>query len=79
AIPKPRIGIMLEVPSIVFMLPHLAILIDCISVGTNDLSQYILAVDRNNTRVASIFDSLHPAMLRALSMIAQDAEKHGLD
>lgn len=79
AIPKPRIGIMLEVPSMVFMLPHLANRIDFISVGTNDLTQYILAVDRNNTRVASIYDSLHPAMLRALSMIAQEAEKHGLD
>lgn len=75
AIPKPRIGIMLEVPSMVFMLPHLANRIDFISVGTNDLTQYILAVDRNNTRVASIYDSLHPAMLRALSMIAQEAEK----
>ncbi len=79
AIPKPRIGIMLEVPSMVFMLPHLANRIDFISVGTNDLTQYIPAVDRNNTRVASIYDSLHPAMLRALSMIAQEAEKHGLD
>ncbi len=79
AIPKPRIGIMLEVPSMVFMLPHLANRIDFISVGTNDLTQYILAVDRNNTRVASIYDSLHPAMLRALSMIAQEAEKNGID
>ncbi|EBJ0300689.1 phosphoenolpyruvate-protein phosphotransferase PtsP [Salmonella enterica] len=79
AIPKPRIGIMLEVPSMVFMLPHLANRIDFISVGTNDLTQYILAVDRNNTRVASIYDSLHPAMLRALFMIAQEAEKNGID
>ena len=79
AIPKPRIGIMLEVPSMVFMLPHLASRIDFISVGTNDLTQYVLAVDRNNTRVASIYDSLHPGMIRVLSMIVQEAERYGID
>ena len=79
AIPKPRIGVMLEVPSMVFMLPQLANRIDFISVGTNDLTQYILAVDRNNTRVASIYDSLHPAIIRALAMIAREAEQYGID
>jgi phosphotransferase system enzyme I (PtsP) len=78
-IPKPRIGVMLEVPSMVFLMPHLSSRVDFISVGTNDLTQYLLAVDRNNTRVASIYDSLHPALLRALAMIAQDAERNGLD
>ncbi|MBX4322150.1 phosphoenolpyruvate--protein phosphotransferase, partial [Mycobacterium tuberculosis] len=63
AIPRPRLGVMLEVPSMVFMLPQLASRIDFISVGTNDLTQYLLAVDRNNTRVASMYDSLHPAVL----------------
>ncbi|MCV5949619.1 phosphoenolpyruvate-protein phosphotransferase PtsP, partial [Escherichia coli] len=57
AIPRPRLGVMLEVPSMVFMLPQLASRIDFISVGTNDLTQYLLAVDRNNTRVASMYDS----------------------
>lgn len=47
--------------------------------GTNDLTQYILAVDRNNTRVANIYDSLHPGMLRVLAVIAQEAEKYGID
>lgn len=79
AIPRPRLGVMLEVPSMVFMLLQLASRIDFISVGTNDLTQYLLAVDRNNTRVASMYDSLHPAVLRALAMIAHDAERFGID
>ncbi|CAH4981994.1 phosphoenolpyruvate--protein phosphotransferase [Klebsiella oxytoca] len=79
AIPRPRLGVMLEVPSMVFMLPQLANRVDFISVGTNDLTQYILAVDRNNTRVASMYDSLHPGLLRALAMIARDAERFGID
>lgn len=79
AIPKPRVGIMLEVPSMVFMLPQLANRIDFISVGTNDLTQYMLAVDRNNTRVANLYDSLHPGMIRVLAMIAQEAERYGID
>ena len=79
AIPRPRLGVMLEVPSMVFMLPQLANRVDFISVGTNDLIQYILAVDRNNTRVASMYDSLHPGVLRALAMIARDAERFGID
>ncbi len=79
AIPRPRLGVMLEVPSMGFMLPQLASRIDFISVGTNDLTQYLLAVDRNNTRVASMYDSLHPAVLRALAMIAHDAERFGID
>ena len=48
-------------------------------IETNDLTQYLLAVDRNNTRVASMYDSLHPAVLRALAMIAHDAERFGID
>ncbi len=79
AIPRPRIGVMIEVPSMIFMIGHLAQRVDFISVGTNDLTQYLLAVDRNNTRVASLYDSLHPAVLRALQMIAQEAERAGVE
>ena len=63
----------------VFMLSHLVNRVDFISVGTNDLTQYILAVDRNNTRVANMYDSLHPAVLRALAMISGEAERLGID
>lgn len=78
-IPKPRLGVMIEVPSMIFMIGHLAKRVDFISVGTNDLTQYLLAVDRNNTRVANLYDSLHPAMLRALKTIAEEAKLAGIE
>lgn len=78
-IPKPRIGVMIEVPSMIFMIGHLAERVDFISVGTNDLTQYLLAVDRNNTRVANLYDSLHPAVLRGLKTIALEAERAGIE
>ncbi len=72
---KPKIGIMIEVPSIIFQLSELAGKVDFFSVGSNDLTQYLLAVDRNNSRVASIYSSYHPAVLRALYTIAEQANK----
>jgi phosphotransferase system enzyme I (PtsP) len=78
-IPKPRIGVMIEVPSMIFMIGHLTGRVDFVSVGTNDLTQYLLAVDRNNTRVANLYDSLHPAVLRGLKTIALEAEKAGVE
>ena len=75
AVSKPKVGIMLEVPSVLFQLPELAKKVDFFSVGSNDLTQYLLAVDRNNSRVAAIYDSYHPAVLRALNMIAEQSQQ----
>lgn len=79
ALPELRLGVMVEVPSMLFMFKHLATRVDFISVGTNDLTQYLLAVDRNNTRVANLYDSLHPAVLQALDMIAKETRHYGID
>lgn len=76
--PQPRIGIMIEVPSVLFLLPHLASRIDFVSVGTNDLTQYLLAVDRNNPHVGALYDSLHPSMLQALNMIITHCRQYSL-
>jgi len=73
-LPKPKIGVMIEVPSIIYQLPELAQKVDFCSVGTNDLTQYLLAVDRNNPRVAGLYDAMHPAVLRALYQLAQQAK-----
>jgi phosphotransferase system enzyme I (PtsP) len=67
----PKIGVMLEVPAVIYQLPQLAKIVDFFSVGSNDLTQYLLAVDRNNARVANLYDSYHPAVLAALHTIAK--------
>ena len=72
----PPVGIMVEVPAAVYQIEALARRVDFLSVGTNDLTQYILAVDRNNAHVAKLYDDLHPAVLRALTEIMKGARKH---
>jgi len=69
----PPIGVMIEVPAAVYQTRALSRLVDFISVGSNDLTQYLLAVDRNNPRVASLYSSFHPAVLQALRFIVEQA------
>ncbi|MEW8204510.1 MAG: phosphoenolpyruvate--protein phosphotransferase [Candidatus Thiodiazotropha taylori] len=73
----PQVGVMIEVPAAVYQVEALAQRIDFLSVGTNDLTQYLLAVDRNNAHVAEIYNDLHPAVLRALIQIVHGAAQYG--
>ncbi len=74
----PEIGMMIEVPSAMLLLPKMSPYVDFVSVGSNDLTQYLLAVDRNNPRVSGLFDHMHPAMLVALEQIVEQCDRLGL-
>lgn len=77
AVRRPQVGIMVEVPAAISLLPAWAPKLDFVSIGSNDLSQYLLALDRNNPRVAGAYDHIHPAVLQEIARItatARDAQ-----
>lgn len=77
-IQRPRLGIMVEVPAAITQLHFWVDKIDFISIGSNDLSQYLLALDRNNKRVAARYDHIHPAVLSEINRVVGIAKRYKL-
>jgi phosphoenolpyruvate-protein phosphotransferase/dihydroxyacetone kinase phosphotransfer subunit len=75
---RPPAGVMIEVPSAALLASHLASEVAFLSIGTNDLTQYVLAADRGNDRVSAIADPLHPAVLRMIAEAAEAADACGI-
>ena len=73
----PEQGIMIETPASVIMSDELAQLVDFFSIGSNDLTQYTLAIDRQNDKLSDFCDTHHPAILRMIQMVVDSAHKYG--
>ena len=74
----PEQGIMIETPASVMMSDELAQMVEFFSIGTNDLTQYTLAIDRQNEKLAPFYDAHHPAVLRMIQMVVDNAHKYGI-
>lgn len=77
--PDMLVGVMIEVPSAVIMAEELAREVDFFSIGTNDLIQYSLAIDRSNPELAYLYNAMHPAILRMLKMVVDVCRKYNID
>jgi phosphotransferase system enzyme I (PtsI) len=73
-----KIGVMIEIPSAVMIADTIAKSVDFFSIGTNDLTQYILAADRGNERVSNIYDSFHPAVIKMIDITIKAARKRNI-
>lgn len=74
----PKQGIMMETPAAVMISEELAQMVDFFSIGTNDLTQYTLALDRQNERLDAFYDAHHPAVLRMIQMVVENGHRHGI-
>lgn len=74
-----KVGVMIETPAAALVSEQLAIEADFFSIGTNDLTQYTLAVDRGNTKISSLYDSMHPAVIRLMKMACDAAHHHNIE
>ena len=76
---RPKIGIIIEVPSVVFQLQSVIKRVDFVSIGTNDLIQYLLAVDRNNLRLRGLYSHFQPAVLKILNLIIEQCKDQQIE
>jgi phosphotransferase system enzyme I (PtsI) len=74
-----QLGVMVETPAAVEILDLLAPYVDFVSLGTNDLTQYVLAADRGNSNLGKLYDPLHPALVRMYRRVAKESARHALD